>query len=137
MISKKMGGMSRKEDEGCLVSMSRSEVPGSNRSPQIASNRAGFLPGLNTSPLSGFCMETEALGHESGGGFGFIGEVSCGAMAEAFSMTDSCPHPRDGGPAWLPCPLGSTGERELETQRWSFEHVETRSREFKMNTSRP
>lgn len=62
-------------------------------------------------------------------------------MAEAFSMTDSCPHPCDGvgvgAPARLPCPLGSTGERELETQRWSFEHVETRLREFKMNTSRP
>ena len=82
-------------------------------------------------------METEALGRESGGGFGFIGEVSCGAVAAAFSMMDSCPHPRDGGPARLPCPLGSTGERELETQRWRFEHVETRSREFKMNTSRP
>ena len=86
-------------------------------------------------------METEALGRESGGGFGFIGEVSCGAVAAAFSMVDGCPHPGIGGPARLPRPLGSPGKRELETQRWSFEHVETRPTvcmtQFKMNSSRP
>lgn len=115
-----------KEDEGKLVLEASFLV----QTPVLKRllGRAGFLLGLNRSPLSRFCIETDALGHESGGGFGFIWEASRGDMAAAFSIAGGCSHPHDGGLALLPLPLESTGERELEMQRLSVEHVETRPR---------
>ena len=76
-------------------------------------------------PLSRSCIETEALEHLSGHGFGFMREGSCGDVAASFSIADSCSHPCDRGQGLPHLPLGNIGEQELKMQRLSVEHLET------------
>lgn len=78
--------------------------------------------------LSRFCIETEALEHVSGGGFGFIREGSCGDVAASFSIAGGGSHPCDGGQGLLHLPLRTTGKQELKTQASSVEHFEIRPR---------